>query len=117
MALNSETRGDIETAIDSWVENPEINVGYINMAHPSNSASHDYVVGFIHGNLVQLSMDIVIANQGRNPTKKEREDIYRLLWKRIPEIEDSITSFEEYARDHADDDSDEDLDDDDELDE
>lgn len=63
--------------------------------HPYGKPTHDYCVGFIHGSLIDACWYAIQANKRRKPTVAEMEDVLELLKKRMPEIEDGLTIFEE----------------------
>lgn len=112
MAMDSTLRGEIEKDINTWVSDPEINLDYIRSLHPSGNPNHNYIFGFIHGNITQYCWCVMADYYQRKPKLNEKLEASALVRRRITEIDDAITRAEEFetAEDEA---FDEDMDDED----
>lgn len=117
MAIDATLRGMIEKAVDEWVDVPEININYIRSVHPTGNPDHNYMIGFIHGNITQYCWCLIADYFQRKPSLNERLSASRLVKRRISEIDDAITRAEELGlgdEDEYDDDEEDDFEEDEE---
>ena len=96
MAIDAIMRGILEQYIDSIaIAIPNIVKVFFDpskKAHLQIQNENDFVLGVALGNIQNAFLTTFISTQARYPNAEELTDISNVVFKRIPELRDSIVS-------------------------